>query len=154
MAVRAHKREHVILAECLPADTAGKAVYFRGPASGGMPTYYGTQPYGVARYGLTPFPVRYQVATADPRDYSKMPAFGLLVTKLDVTECLVQIRGPVHGVLSGMTPGKIQFVGDGGSVVETPPIIDVPKFIQSLGIAWSDDVFGVNPDTTLTLRRP
>lgn len=153
MAVKASKRENFILAECLPTDTVGKAVSIRGPESG-ITSYYGIARYGVSNYGFTPLPERYHVESADPTDFDKMPAVGVIIIKLSQITCVVQISGPVRDVFTGRTPGKMQFVGDSGDVVETPPVLDVPKFLQTLGTAWSDDIVGVQPDTTLTLRRP
>lgn len=124
-----------VSASCLAADIVGKAVYATGPLVGDL----------------------YQVTTANPRDESKMPAFGVIIEKESpiATECVVLLVGEVRD-LSGFTftPRKLLFVGVDGSLSETPPT-PLPSgyaFVQPLGFAISTDRAALNPSAAMTKR--
>ncbi len=134
MAVTPYKRDNVALADCLASDGVGSVVYIRGALVGG----------------------RFQVETADPSDFSKMPGTAMIIAKSGATECWIQFRGQVIGVYSGLTPGEMLFVDDNGLLTDDPPDPTLAKpfmFTQSIGVALSTDIIGLDPDTTLTRRR-
>jgi hypothetical protein len=100
-------------ADCLATDALGDCVYITGDAVGD----------------------RYQVTKADPTDYSKMPAVGVIVSKVSATQCRVQFIGELVDIYSGLTVRKTAFVGLDGRIAESPPI-PAPvgyAFSQTLG---------------------
>ena len=122
-------------ASCLSTDAVGNCVYITGPASGDV----------------------YQVTTADPLNGAvKMPAMGIIISKPapSSTSCIVQAGGEMVGIVSGLTPGKVVFVDNGGTLTHTP--ITAPPsqlaYIQSMGIALSTDRVLVNPDYSIIKR--
>lgn len=134
MAVVTRERPDRVIADCLAADGVGQMVYVRAPAVGG----------------------KYQVTLADPSDFDKMPAIGMIIHKTTTTECIVQLRGQVIGVYAGLTPGEMLFLDDSGGLTDEPPEPTVPKpfkFVQNVGTALSTDIIGLDPDLTLTRRR-
>ena len=134
MAVVARQNPNFARAECFSTDGVGAMVYIRSGAVGGV----------------------IQVETADPNDYSKMPAVGMLIHKFSATECLVQYRGSVSGVYAGLTPGALMFVSDGGGIDEEPPdptVGDPEKFVQAVGIVIGATIFNLDPDLSITRRR-
>ena len=101
---------------------------------------------------------KYQVETADPSTFDKMPAIGMIIQKPSptATECWVQFRGQVIGVYSSLTPGEMLFVDDTGLLSDEPPEPTAPKprkFSQNVGVALSTDIIGLDPDLTLTRRK-
>lgn len=133
MAVIARSDPDLALANCLASDGVGAMVYITGPDIDG----------------------RHQVETCDPSDRDKMPASGMLVHKVDSTTGFVRFRGPVREVYAGLTPGEILFVDDGGGLANLPPDpgVSTPKFMQSVGVAISDDIIELNPNNIMTKRR-
>lgn len=136
MAVTPTKRDHLALADCLASDGVGAMVFIRAALTGG----------------------KYQVETADPSDFGKMPAIGMIIQKPSptATECWVQFRGQVIGVYAGLVPGEMLFVDDTGGLSDEPPEPTVPKprkFSQNVGVALSTDIIGLDPDLTLTRRK-
>jgi len=136
MAVTPTKRDNLALADCLASDGVGAMVFIRAAVAGG----------------------KYQVETADPSDFTKMPAIGMIIQKPSptATECWVQLRGQVVGVYAGLTPGEMLFVDDTGGLSDEPPEPTVPqpsKFAQNVGVALSGDIVNLDPDLTLTQRR-
>jgi hypothetical protein len=113
---------------CTAAETVGKFVYIAGPAVGGV----------------------YEVRNADPYDGAKMPIFGTVISKASATACTVQWTGEVTGVFSGMTPGKVYFVGTAGAIVLTPLVGNV--YVQKVGIALAESVLLLIPDLNMTRR--
>lgn len=118
---------------CLNSDIVGNLVFISADLSGS----------------------KYVVETADPTDFSKMPAIGMIISKSSSTDCVVQFRGRITGLYSGMTPGSMQFVGDTGRLVATPPVPSVSqrKFMQVMGVALGASIVGLEPDLTLARRR-
>ena len=74
-------------AECLSSDVVGGMVYVRADR----------------------ILDRYVVGTADPTDFSKMPAVAMIISKASSTLCEIQFRGEVTGVYSGLTPGDVRW---------------------------------------------
>ena len=126
-------QQKTMLANCLSTDSAGKCVYITGPRSG-----------------------LYQVTTAEPQDGStKMPAIGVIIQKPTSVTCEVQLSGELDGLLSGFTPGRVLFVAVDGSLTHTIPTAAVGQlaYIQSMGVALSDDVVLVMPDFSIIKRQ-
>lgn len=120
-------------AECLSADVVGGMVYVRADISAG----------------------RYVVGTADPTDFSKMPAVAMIISKASSTICEVQFRGAVSGVYSGLTPGDVLYVGEDGNLATVPPAptASVRKYYQVAGVALASDVVELSPDPIIVRRR-
>lgn len=136
MAVVTRAQPNRVLANCESTDGVGQCVYVRAAVVGG----------------------KLQVGLADPSDYDKMPAIGMIIHKAtpSATECIVQLRGQVAGVYAGLTPGEMLFLDDSGGLSDEPPEPTAPKpfkFVQNLGTALSTDIIGLDPDLTLTRRR-
>lgn len=121
-------------AECLLTDGVGAMVYIRAATVDGI----------------------LRVETAEPADFDKMPAIGMIVHKFSGTECLVQYRGSVDGVYAGLAPGEMLFVSDGGGLDNEPPdptLGDPFKFTQAVGVSLAGNSLNLDPDLTLTRRR-
>lgn len=90
-----------LLADCLAADAVGFAVRVTADAVSGV----------------------YQVTTVDIDHTTTQEtiAFGVIRSKPSSTRCVVQTRGVMAGVLSGLTPGARMFVGATGALQEGPP---------------------------------
>jgi len=136
MAVVARAQPNRAVASCQASDGVGQLVYVSGPAVGG----------------------KLQVSLADPSDFNKLPAVGMIIHKATPTdtECVIQFRGQVAGVYGGLIPGEMLFLDDSGGLTDEPPDPTVPKpfkFVQNVGTALSSDIIGLDPDLTLTRRR-
>lgn len=133
MAVVARKRQDLALAYCQSGDAEGSLVYTAGDR--------------VGEY--------HQVSTVDPSDRLKMPAVGMIVQKMTSTTCVVQFRGTVEGVYSGLTPGELLFAGDGGGLDdEMPaPFGGLPRYVQSVGTTIASNAFRLEPNFIMTRRR-
>ncbi len=83
---------------CLTADVVGSALAIReAPVNG-----------------------KWRVHTADPSDFSKMPAVGILISKSTPTVGVAKILGTCD-IFTGLMPGVNYMVGAGGTLVETVP---------------------------------
>ena len=136
MAVVARKQENIAAAICLSSDGVGALVYVRGAEVGG----------------------KYLVETADPSDYDKMPAVGMIVHKPanDATDCFIQFRGEVRDVYAGLIPGERLFLDDSGGLASEPPepTVGTPaKFMQDVGVALSAGAIELNPNYMIAKRR-
>jgi hypothetical protein len=119
-------------ADCSSAEAVGDFVYLTDYISG-----------------------RDQVRWADPKDYSKLPAVGAIISKSSPTRCLVQWMGETPEIYTGLAPGEIYFLGLNGKAVVTPPAAaTVPVFVQPIGIALSDKKMYVRTESNLTRRVP
>jgi len=118
---------------CTPIETVATLVY----VSGGMTD------------------MRYEVRTADPTDFSKLPAIGMIVAKDDIRHAYMQYIGPVTGVFGVVFPelvvGKTYFLGLDGQITLTAPMGEA--YIQKIGIALDKSVLLLTPDLTLVRRR-
>ena len=131
---RALFQQKYIPAKCLSTDAVGKCVYISGPDVAGT----------------------YQVSTADPLDgSSKMPAFGIIISKSSATECLVQVTGELKGLITSLVPGRVVFVAADGSITQTIPTAPLSQlaYIQSMGVALTSDVLLVMPDFSIIKRQ-
>ncbi len=125
----------LVPASCLPTDVPGDAVRISGP-------------------GATPGAV-YAVTRVDVTSGATMPAVGLLRAKTTATSCIVQLSGPMPGVLSGLTSGKTYFVGPAGTPTTAPPAPGGPgtrAYVQVIGVALDATTMMVAPDGSLFIR--
>lgn len=99
VAVRRRSSTDFVMADCLLADVGGDVVRVTGDAVNGV--------YQVSKLDLTTTPTEV--------------VFGLIVSKVNDTRCVVQVGGFVSGLYSGLTPGKILFVGDNSRLTHTVP---------------------------------
>ena len=121
-----------ISALCTAAEVVGKCVHISGDKVGRD----------------------YQVRVASPSDIATMPAVGVVVSKKSLTECTVFAFGEMEDTYSGLTPGRVMFVGDDGSLVATPPVppLGASVYIQSMGIAYGSSAMMVDPDFSMVKR--
>ena len=84
---------------CLVSDSVSDILYIRGDQT----------PTG-----------RWRVAKADPFS-TKMPAVGILFSKLTPTTGVMVIGGPVENMFTGLDITKPTFVGANGALVQTSP---------------------------------
>lgn len=133
MSVVSRQNREVALASCGASDGVGSLVYIKGPAVGD----------------------KYSVETADPSDFDKMPAIGMIIQKPSATECFVQFRGRISGVYAGLTPGELLFVDDSGLLAALPPDPEAgtPKFMQNVGVSLSDGDIELSPNRVMAKRR-
>ena len=96
-----------------------------------------------------------EVRKANPTDFNKMPAVGVIISKITATLCEVQWFGETPDVLSGLGVGEVHYLAHDGTAKSDPPIPGgSPVFWQTLGIGLSADSLYVKPDDQLRLRRP
>ena len=136
MAVVPSKRENFAQAACGASDGVGAVVYIKGPPVGG----------------------KYQVETADPTDFDKMPAIAMIIQKSSptATECWIQFRGEITDVYGSLVPGEMLFVDETGGLSDEPPeptVLEPFKFSQNIGVSLAPNIIGFDPDLTLTRRR-
>lgn len=134
MAVVSHKKNNLALATCLVSDDIGMMVSVSGPAVDG----------------------KYSVESADPSDFSKMPAVAIIVDKIDTTTCIIQFSGIVKSVYSGLPSGKLLFVDDDGMLSDEPPAPTLLKpfmFSQSAGVTISGDEINLDPSSLMVRQR-
>ncbi len=84
---------------------------------------------------------KWRVHTADPTDFAKMPAVGVLISKSTPTVGIAKILG-VCEVFVGLTPGTNYMIGSGGVLVEEVPAVSVTGSFwgQHLGVAVSGNI--------------
>lgn len=130
--VTAIENRFVFEAECLSTDAVGDCVQARVP-NGGI----------------------YHVTKVDPWDETKMPSAGIIISKSDLTHCVVQFGGVVDGVYGGLTVRKPLFIDDGGGLTQTLPTPGPGQsfFVQGMGSAIDDTAFVLNPGPILIRNR-
>lgn len=122
----------VRVADCTPAEVVGDFVYISSPK--------------VAD--------RDQVRKADPSDYDKLPAVGVIISKPSSTTCLVQWMGETPAIFSGLSAGELYFLGADAKLAEVPPApVSKDMFVQVVAVALSEDRAYVRPEGNLTLRK-
>jgi len=109
-------------AECLGSNLVGDWVYIRDIVLGG----------------------KYRVDTAIPSNPTKVPAAGIIIEKIDETNCKVQWFGKLKGIVTGLNPGKILYLGAAGKTSQVPD----PTTPQPLGVAIGEDEILIEPDWT------
>lgn len=95
------------------------------------------------------------VAKADPSDFNKMPAVGVIISKSTPTECLVQWHGETPNIFSGLSSGEYYFVGADSKVSDVPPVpTTVPLFAQWMGVATAPTRLYLRPNDHMVRRNP
>ena len=94
------------------------------------------------------------VRPANPSDYDKMPAIGVIISKSSATVCKVQWRGRTEAIFSGLTVGRIYFLGADSQLASTPPTPGTGDYayVQPVCIATSATTVDVQPDISLVKR--
>jgi len=119
--------KQVLSAICLATDNVGDAVYIRGPRIGNY----------------------FQVTRINIDDPAAIPTFGLIIQKTDTTHCLVQIRGLLGNLYTGLIPNEPLFVGTDGRPTQTlppaPSSMIGRRCIQVLGHAVDTNMFYLDP---------
>lgn len=112
-------------------DQVGDAVYIRGNMNG-----------------------FYKVARVDVSTYNKVPAWGIIIRKWDFTNALVQVRGEVKNIYTGLSAGKTYFVGGDGKPNISPPSPGASgrAYVQPIGFALDATVLWVHADKSLMVR--
>ena len=87
---------------------------------------------------------------ADNTDQLHLPCVGIVDSVKDAATVIVRVAGIKTG-LSGLTPGRIYFVGELGALALTPPIVP-GTYIQPIGFSLSSSTLAVAPATALTVR--
>jgi hypothetical protein len=95
-----------------------------------------------------------QVRKADPANYNKLPAVGVIISKQSSDFCRVQWSGETPAIFSGLSPGEIYFLGSDSTIAEVPP---VPAggdyaFVQPVGFATSEERAYIKTENTITKR--
>lgn len=87
---------------------------------------------------------------ADHNSAADMPCIGIVDSIKDAATIIVRVGGVKTG-LSGLTPGRIYFVGELGALTLTPP--STPgTYVQAIGFSVSSSSFAVAPSTALSVR--
>jgi len=95
------------------------------------------------------------VAKANPADFNKMPAVGVITKKTSPTKCLVQWYGETPDIFTGLASGEYYFVGSDSRVSDVPPIpVTVPLFSQWMGVATAPTRLYVRPNDHMVRRVP
>lgn len=118
-------------ATCLASDDVGHAVRITGDRVGGL--------YQVTR------------ADIDAAASHEARSAGLIVSKTDSTTCVVQTSGILVGIFSGLTPGRLLFVGTDATLSTTPPSRPSSgrRTIQPLAYAVASDVAIIAPGASV-----
>lgn len=117
----------VVRAYCFSTDAVGDCVYIMGDRVGRI-------------YQVTKVDV-------DNSDIKKAVAVGVIQSKDDPTECLVQTFGELSNTFFGMTPGATLFVDTDSRPSETPapPTFGLKRVLQQIGTAIASDILFINP---------
>jgi hypothetical protein len=111
---------------CQPANVVGDLVRVYGPRVSAL----------------------YRVDKADPTALATMPVWGVLMSKESPTVCLVQGSGIVEDIWTGLTPGKVYFVGLDGRPTDVPPI-GTGVLVQRIGVALDVNALRLQPELTM-----
>lgn len=87
---------------------------------------------------------------ADNTDPLHLPCVGIVDSVKDAATVVVRVSGIKTG-LSGLTPGRIYFVGELGALALTPPIVP-GTYVQPIGFSLSSSTLAVAPSTALAVR--
>lgn len=95
------------------------------------------------------------VGRADPANFTKMPAVGVIISKSIPTMCLVQWLGETPNIFTGLSSGEVYFVGEDARVAEVPPVpTTVPLFTQFMGVATAPTRLYLRPNDHMVRRVP
>lgn len=92
------------------------------------------------------------IAKADPTNNAKMPSIGCIISKSSSTVCSVQTSDLVSGVYTGLTPGKMYFVGTNSkpTAIRPTPTPGNSLLVQPIGFAIDTNMLLLTPGTNLT----
>ena len=93
----------------------------------------------------------YNVSKVDITSYSKMPAIGVIISKQSTTRCRVKWSGPIRGIYSGLTPGRMYFVGSDSKPTLAFPTVAGTR-LQKIGSATSTNELYLKPSTEVFVR--
>lgn len=81
----------------------------------------------------------HDVTRVNPIASGTMPAIGVIVSKPTTTTCVVQGVGVATGIYTGLTIGKMYWIGNNGRPLSTPPTgsAGAHLYAQPLGLAVS-----------------
>lgn len=95
------------------------------------------------------------VRKADPTDYDKLPAVGVIISKPTSTTCLVQWFGETPDIFSGLSTGEIHFLGTDSNIADVPPTPSgSPVFSQIVAVATAPTRAYIKPNEALIKRIP
>jgi len=95
------------------------------------------------------------VGKADPANFAKMPAVGVIISKSSPTRCLVQWLGETPNIFTGLSSGEVYFVGVDAKIAEAPPVpTTVPLFAQFMGVATAPTRLYLRPNDHMVRRNP
>lgn len=95
------------------------------------------------------------VVKADPADYNKMPAVGVVISKSSPTMCRVQWFGETPNIFTGLSSGEVYFLGTNARASDLPPIpTTIPLFQQSIAVATAPTRLYIDTNNNLTKRIP
>lgn len=94
------------------------------------------------------------VDKADPLNFNKFPAVAAVIQKLTSTRAVVQFDGDIAGIYTGLTPGRVYWLGLNALPVLTPPFPGIgEKYrIQSLGVAVDPSILRLEPQKDAKTR--
>jgi hypothetical protein len=89
----------------------------------------------------------YQVETIDITDTSEKRPIGVIISKSSDTDCVVQLFGPMVGIVSGLSESKPCVVDIDGRITQNSPTpIGLTTNLWIIGTATSGNEIFVNPD--------
>lgn len=119
-------------ARCNTSDVVGDLVFVNGSFVGGLPN----------------------ISKADVSNRVFMPVIAVITAKSDSTHCTIQFSGNVTSIYSGLTIGRVYFVGTDGRPSVTPPAAGMSgkAYVQAIGVAIDPSVLRLNPSTEMVVR--
>ena len=95
---------------------------------------------------------RHVAHLANPLEYSKMPAIGIVIQKIKSTECNIQLSGIVKNIYTDLTDRKLLFVNNLGRVGNSPPFFQNENFVflQNIGQSLSSNTILLTPCQLMT----
>lgn len=120
--IRPITRKQKFFATCDIADSVGNVVYISN--------------------NITISDNTYTVAKVDISNYNKVPGIGIIVAKSSATKCIVQTEGEAVGIYTGLTAGRVYFIGVDSNPTLVPPAPPISGFIylQAIGTALDSNV--------------
>lgn len=97
---------------------------------------------------------KYSVTKVDVTQRATMPAIAVITGKLNSTECVIQFQGEVPNIYTGLTPGKLYFVGVDGRPSPTSPVAGpgAKAYSQVVGLAVDAAILKLEVITDLKVR--
>lgn len=97
--------------------------------------------------------VDYSVEKADVSTFVKMPVLAAVVAKLTATRAVIQFWGELD-LWSGLTPGRMCFVGANAKPTQIPPApaLGGRAYLQVIGVAVDSDIIRFEPIAEMKVR--